>query len=236
MKICVYSANFGNYRNEVSLNNLSNINFSKDIDYYFFTDMNIDIDSTICKWKVIKVPLLEDLDFINKYRHTAKKYKFCIPDILKSYDYVIWCDTKSFKKIKNLNFDKIKKLIKSKNKTIFFIKHHSRENTIQELKETLRRGYEQKDHVNKFKNKIKNIKFNSKLPDSTVIIRKIDEHTNKIFKKIYKNIIKNKLCRDQNIIQYVLYLMNSELNLYYFENIKDLKSSINNQIFESSTI
>tara|TARA_B100001029_G_C14876297_1_gene347387 strand:- start:33 stop:185 length:153 start_codon:yes stop_codon:yes gene_type:complete len=47
MKIAVYSANFGDYRKEISAKKLDNINFSEKIDYYFFTDM--DIQSSIRK-------------------------------------------------------------------------------------------------------------------------------------------------------------------------------------------
>ena len=228
MKICVYSANFGNYRNEATLDNLNSINFSKNIDYYFFTDIEININNDNCKWIICKVPLNEKLDFINEYRHTSKKYKFCIPEILKSYDYVIWCDTKSLKNIKNLNLDKIKNFLKNTNKNIFLIKHHSRKNTLQELKETLKRGYENENSVFNFKKEIKNIKFKSLLPDTTTFIRKTNKYTNKLFKQIYKNILKYKLCRDQNIIQYVFYKMNYELNLFYFEKIKHLRLIINN--------
>ena len=50
MKVAVYTANFGNYRNEVSEHVMNKINFSEEIDYYFFTDSDIK-----CKWNVQKV-------------------------------------------------------------------------------------------------------------------------------------------------------------------------------------
>ena len=68
MKIAVYSVNFGNYRNEVSIDKMNKITFSKEIDYYFFTDSD-----NKCKWNVKKVTLEKELDFMDKYRHTTKK-------------------------------------------------------------------------------------------------------------------------------------------------------------------
>ena len=70
-----------------SAKNFDNINFSEEIDYYFFTDM--DIQSS--KWNVQKVTLKKN-DFggktcpMTKYRHTSKKYKFCY---LKYYLHMI---------------------------------------------------------------------------------------------------------------------------------------------------
>jgi hypothetical protein len=45
---CVYSCNFGNYRDE--LTNIDTIQCYDNIDYYFFTDQDI----TSKKWKIIK--------------------------------------------------------------------------------------------------------------------------------------------------------------------------------------
>ena len=148
MKVAVYSVNFGNYRNELSKEKMNKVKFSKEIDYYLFTDSDIE-----CKWNVKKVNLLEELDFMNKYRHTSKKYKFCLPKILYSYDYVIWCDTKSLKNIDNLSLDKIKTLITNTKKSIFLIKHPHRKNIIQELNSTLRLNLEKRQYVNTFKKK-----------------------------------------------------------------------------------
>ncbi len=139
MRVAVYSANFGNYRNELSVNNMNKVNFSKEIDYYLFTDNDIK-----CKWNVQKVTLEKDLDFMNKFRHTSKKYKFCLPKILDSYDYVIWCDTKSLQNIDNLSLDKIEKLITNTKKSIFLIKHPGRVHSTEELDVTLKMGMEKK--------------------------------------------------------------------------------------------
>ena len=221
MRVAVYTANFGNYRNEVSVDRMNKVKFQKKIDYYFFTDSNIK-----CKWNIQKVTLEKELDFMNKYRHTSKKYKFCLPKILHSYDYVIWCDTRSLKNIDNLSLDKIKRLITKSKKSIFLIKHPERDNAIQELDKTLQLRLEKREYVNNFKNKIQNIKFNSQLPDSTTIIRKVDDYHNKCFTEIYNIQLKNKLCRDQNIIQYAFYVMDCESELFYFNSIINLRNTL----------
>lgn len=223
MRVAVYSANFGNYRNEVSTHKMNDVKFSKEIDYYFFTDSDIK-----CKWNIQKVTLEKELDFMNKYRHTSKKYKFCLPKILYSYDYVIWCDTKSLKNIDNLSLDEIKRLITKSKKSIFLIKHPRRKNAKQELDTTLGKGMEKRVYVDNFKNKIQNIKFNSQLPDTTTIIRKVDDHHNKCFTEVYNNHLNSKLCRDQNIIQYTFYVMGCESALFYFKSAKTLRNFLQN--------
>ena len=66
--IAIYSANFGDYRNEIK-DGIDNIFFDKNIDYYFFTD-NAKITSN--KWNVILQSLQPKLDFIDSFRHTSK--------------------------------------------------------------------------------------------------------------------------------------------------------------------
>lgn len=228
MKIAVYSANFGDYRKEISAKKLDNINFSEEIDYYFFTDM--DIQSS--KWNIQKVTLEKELDFggktcpMTKYRHTSKKYKFCLPKILASYDYVIWCDTKSLRNINNLSINKIEALITDKQKSIYLIQHPDRKNTSQELKATLQRSMEKGSDIKKFREKIQNINFNSVLPDTTTIIRKVDDKYNQIFTQIYHLQLENQLCRDQNIIQYGFYYTGCESELFYFKSQKDLRDKL----------
>jgi len=228
MKLAVYSANFGDYRKEISAKKLDNINFSKEIDYYFFTDM--DIQSS--KWNVQKVTLEKELDLggktcpMTKYRHTTKKYKFCLPKILASYDYVIWCDTKSLQNIDKLSLNKIKAVITNKQKSIYLIQHPQRKNTLQELKETLRLKMEKESDIKKFRDKIQNINFKSVLPDTTTIIRKVDDQYNQIFRQIYNLQLENQLCRDQNIIQYGFYYTGCESELFYFKSQKDLRTQL----------
>ena len=81
-KIAIYSANFGNYRNELNYG-IDNIYFDRNIDYYFFTD-NQNLKSN--KWRVIYHKLLPALPFINSTRLTSKYLKFKQNGILKDYD------------------------------------------------------------------------------------------------------------------------------------------------------
>ena len=46
MKIAVYSCNTGNYRNELSIKILNNIIFAEGIDYFLFTDKDVDYKIT----------------------------------------------------------------------------------------------------------------------------------------------------------------------------------------------
>ena len=149
-----------------------------------------------------------------------------MPEILKSYDYIIWCDTKSLQNINSLSIDKIKKLISKTNKKIYLIKHPNRTSAIQELSHTMIENLEEKKYGEEFMEKIKNINFNSVLPDTTTIIRKVDNQINNIFMKIYEELLNNKLCRDQNIIQYVFYIMNCNSDLHYFSNGEEIQSQL----------
>ena len=224
MKIAVFSCNTGNFRNELSIQKLNNVRFNKEIDYFFFTD--IDLDTKSCKWNIHKVELKESLDFINKYRNTAKYIKFCIPEILKSYDYIIWCDTKSLDNIDLLSINKINKLISDTNKKIYLIKHPERKNAQEEVRITLKFKHEKKKYGSEFLKKIENINFNSILPDTTTIIRKVDNRINNIFIKVYEELLNNKLCRDQNIIQYVFHNENCDFDLHYFSNENELRKMV----------
>lgn len=223
MKVAVYTANIGSYRNEDTEKKLNSINFMEDIDYYFFTDKDIKLKKS--KWIIQKVNVKESYDFIDKFRNTAKFTKFHLPDILKSYDYAIWCDTKSFHNVKNLSKKMICDLVSKTNKKIYLLKHPRRENILDELRST--KNIEKNGVLFLKKLKKKKIKFNSYLPDTTILIRKIDSETNIVLAEVYNYLIDIKLCRDQNIIQYVFYKMNFENNLFYFKNVKDFYSYVN---------
>lgn len=224
MKIAVYSANIGNYRNEFSVSRMNSIVFSDKIDYYFFSDFKV----TGCKWKTYQVPLQKQYSFMDAKRTTNKFLKFCLPPELSDYDYVIWCDTKkrTLDMINNINYESVVSLIKREQKQVYLLKHPQRYSPLQELNKTIQIKYENKTHASNFKTKIKNINFTSRLPDLTTFIRKTDELTNKVFSDVYDEMIINQLRRDQNIFQYVLHKHNYESTLYYFINGRDVKNKI----------
>jgi hypothetical protein len=210
--IAIYSANFGNYRDELK-NGIDMAHFDKNIDYFFFTD-NTKIKSN--KWKVILTGCQPALPFIDRYRHTAKHIKFIVPKILHKYDIIIWVDTKCLTKLKFSKTKIIQLIQKQNNKSMFFIKHPIRKTSQQELIETIKRNVESKENGTKFLNKIKNIKFNTVLQDSCCIVYKANGDNIKMLKKIYKTLMKNGLKRDQNAIQYALFNNNYESNISYF--------------------
>ena len=134
-KIAIYTANFGNYRNEFS--NFNNLRFDKNIDYYIFTENN---HVKLKNWNVIYTKLQPSLDFMDANRHTSKFCKFMLPEILLKYEIIIWIDTKS---IKNMNFksDKILRFFNG-NDDMYFIKHKNRINTMEELMLTIAKKLE----------------------------------------------------------------------------------------------
>ena len=102
-----------NYRNELD-KGIDDINTCDDIDYYFFTD-NINLKSN--KWNIIIIPLHKnDNNIMDNNRWTNKYVKFILPDILKKYDIVIWCDSKVIYNDNN-NQIKYKNIFNNLNKT-----------------------------------------------------------------------------------------------------------------------
>ena len=216
IKIGIYSANFGNYRDELNIS-IDNYIFEKNVDYFFFTDnKNLKLNH----WKIIITELKEELDFIKNIRHTSKHVKFVIPEILKSYDIIIWIDTKksSLNKLINIKRNKIINLMEKNKNNILVIKNPFRKCCKKELEVTMkdRRKLESKENGTIFLNKIKNISFNSTLPDTTCLIYENNKENITILKDVYDTLIENKLRRDQNVIQYVFYKNNCESKLKIF--------------------
>ena len=209
--IAIYSANFGNYRDEIK-DGIDNIFFDKNIDYYFFTD-NAKITSN--KWNVILQPLQPKLDFIDSFRHTSKYLKFVVPKILHKYDIIIWVDSKSLKLLKCSN-EKIMDLFAPLNYSFFILRHPRRKTAQQEIKATCNSEQEDVNNGNAFLNKIRNIKFNIDLPDTTCLIYKNTADNILILQRIYDSLMANGLRRDQNVIQHVFLENNYESNVSYF--------------------
>jgi hypothetical protein len=218
MKIAIYSANFGNYRNELNYIHNKKIYFDKDIDYYFFTE-NLNVKSK--KWKIIFTNLQNKLSFMNKYRHTNKYIKWIVPDILKTYDIIIWIDSSWLRKWTGetkLKFkkDNIIKLFNKNENNIYFNKHPSRDNPLEELNTTVARGVENKKNFIKFKNIISNIKFKSKLPACGCMIYKNNNENIKILKEVYNMLMYYEFRRDQNVLQYTFFKENFESKICFF--------------------
>jgi len=218
MRIAIYSANFDNYRNESNNIHNKNIYYDKDIDYYFFTE-NPNVKSKY--WKVIVINLQNELNFMNKYRHTSKYIRWIVPDILKKYDIIIWIDSSWLKKHTGqtkLKFkkDNIIKLFNINENNIYFNKHPNRTTPLQELEFTIKKGIENKKNYDKFKNIISNINFKSKLPACGCIIYKNKDENINLFKEVYNMLIYYEFCRDQNVVQYTFFKENCESKLSFF--------------------
>ena len=213
LSVAMYSANIGNYRAEIN-KGIDNMVFDKNIDYYFFTD-NKSLKSR--HWNITNIKLEPRLSFMDANRHTSKHIKFNVPKILHKYDIIIWRDSKNLFELKRLNIQK-KKIIKLFNNNIndlFLFKHRSRLSSKQEILKTLQLNIEDRKNGVILYNKIKNIKFTTLLPDTECMI--YSKNNIGILNKVYNEIIKNKIRRDQNIIQYAFYKHNYEDNISYFK-------------------
>ena len=207
--IAIYSANFGNYRDE--LKDIDNVFFDEKIDYYFFTD-NKNITSK--KWNIILSQLNPELYFIDSFRHTSKYFKFVVPEILNRYNIIIWIDNKSLKFLKFSNKNIIN--LFEKKYSFFILRHPIRKTAQEEIKTTIECTAEHEINGDLFLSKIKDNKFSIDLPDSTCLIYKNTNSNISILQKIYDSLIMNGLRRDQNVIQQVFLENNYELNVSYF--------------------
>jgi hypothetical protein len=222
--VAVYSVNFGNYRDELK-NGIDFINKDNRIDYFFFTD-NKNLKSN--KWNIIITDLENTSQYMDKYRNTSKLLKFKTNKLLNNYDVLIYIASKGLSRI-NFSYNKIISLIKRKKKQFYFIRHPCRNTSKEELlfttKNKRKNNYiENKENGLKFYNQIKNLKYNSYLPDLFCVIRLNSKLNNNLWSGIYDLLIKNGLKRDQNIIQHALYYFNFESKVTYFE-VKDISTN-----------
>ena len=203
MKVAIYTCNFGNYRNEFK--NYYNIIFDKNIDYFLFTDNEI---NELDKWKIQKVNLLNDDEIMDKYRWTSKYIKFVLPEILNPYDIIIWIDNKMFKNkniISKITYDNIINIInKYPEYDIFNLKHPQRKTIQEEIIKTVNLSLENKIYGLEFLNYLNNYISNFDLPDTCIIIKKNNLIVNEVFNYCFKLLKKHKLKRDQNIYNYAL--------------------------------
>ena len=206
MRIAVYSCNFGNYRNDISeFNSLSKDDLDPQIDYYFFTDIK---DIVKDGWNIIYTPLItSDETIMPSSRLTSKYIKFVCPEILETYDILVWIDCKKlsnkiiYKNIINL-FDKYPEY------DIFNLQHPKRTRIQQEIEYTIRTRVENREFGINFLKKIERFQSPFILPETCIIIRKNTTSTKDVFRHCYTLINSYKLKRDQNIYNYAFYEKN----------------------------
>ena len=206
MRIAVYSCNFGNYRNDISaFNSLSKDKLDPKIDYYFFTD-NKDIVKE--GWNIIYVPVIpSNTTTITNSRLTSKHIKFTPPDILYTYDVLIWIDCKRL--LNTIIYENIIGLLeKYPGYEIFNLQHPKRTSIQQELEYTIKVKVENMEYGTTFLKKIKDFVSPFILPETCIIIRKNTTSTKDVFKHCYTLINTYRLKRDQNIYNYAFYERN----------------------------
>jgi hypothetical protein len=199
-RVCVYSCNFGKYRGETK--SIDKVSLKENVDYYLYTD-DTSLKST--KWKIIHCDLKPGDKNMNSYRRTSKYIKFVTPDIITRYDIIIWCDTKCLHRLNTLNLTAISSLFESSEYKLVNLFHPGRKTLQDELNATLRIRLENKTNGELFLNEIKQLKYDTILPDTSFIIRKNDTATNEMFKHVYTLLEKKGLNRDQNIYNHAIY-------------------------------
>ena len=199
MKVAVYSCNFGDYRKEMEIF-YSVKTFDPNIHYYFFTE-NRSVRSD--KWKIIYTNLIYS-DTMKYARQTSKHIKFVRPDILKSYDILVWIDCKQL--LNKISYNHICNLFKQYPEySVFNLKHPKRSTAKEELECTIRMKLENKDTGTLFLQVLEGIVSPFLLPETSVIILKNTEYNNYVFRECYKLLNFYKLKRDQNIYNYALH-------------------------------
>ena len=198
------------------------------IDFYIYTD-NLDKVNFLNNYRnnfrslnIIKVPVLNKLDFIDENRLTAKYYKFkIIPNEIKNYDYMFHIDFGRSGILNSLNEKYIFSLVESnKYKKLFLLPLTS--NLMIDVNNQIKLKRESKVNSDKFLSKInlKNILTKKHVQLSHFIRDLKDTETNFIFEKIYDELIENKLKRDQMVFNHTLLKYNYNYNkikyVYYF--------------------
>lgn len=198
VKVAIYSCNFGNYRKE--LKNYLSLKCDNNIDYFLFTDNK---EIKLKNWNIIYTKILPGDEIMDGNRWTSKYIKFILPDILKSYDIIIWIDSKTINKPNIMTYDKVLNLLEKYPTTdVFNLKHPDRNTIQEELVTTIKLKVENKIPGQKFLKQIKNFKSSFALPDTTLIIRKNNKKINDIFEYCFELMKIYKLKRDQNIYNY----------------------------------
>lgn len=201
-RICVYSCNFGKYRGETSKG--IDIQFKDNIDYYFYTD-----DRTLksSRWKIVYCDLKPGDETMDSCRRTSKYVKFVTPEIIRQYDIIIWCDTKCLERLNTLNPTSIRSLFE-KDYTIVNVMHPVRKSPQEELTFTIQYKFENTNNAKKFLEEIQHNTYDTKLPNTSFIIRKNDIATTELFEYIYTLLEAKGLQRDQNVYNHAIYERN----------------------------
>ena len=217
--MCIYMYTFGKNHTQYNFTTKINKKFPN-IDFYIYTD-NLDKVNFLNNYRnnfkslnIIKVPILNKLDFIDENRLTAKYYKFkIIPDEIKKYDYMFHIDFGRINLLNHINEKHIFSLVESnKIKRLFLCTPTYNLNT--DFKITVNEKTDTLDKINKFKSKINlNKILTKKHVQLSHFIRDLkDSETNLIFEKIYDELIENKLKRDQFVFNHTLIKYNYNYN------------------------
>lgn len=136
-------------------------------------------------------------------RWSSKYIKFILPDILKTYDVLIWVDSKTVGKQNIISYEMVCNLFKKfPDAKVFNIKHPFWNTVQEELKFTIQHKYENVTPGTLFLKMMESIKFTVALPDTCFIVRKNTAQINETFEYCFELMKKYKLKRDQNVYNY----------------------------------
>jgi len=227
--IVVYSYNFGNYRNELSiLKPLKNVtSYYEDYYWYFFTDHQIRAAKE--EWTVCRLTGKPDKALESSLRqHTTnlskpflqsrglvltKWFKFGhVPEVIRGFKYIVHADSSTFGlnlngySIPSLKF--LRSVISTNHAPLLLSNHPDRIRVVDEMEETMKVGYENAKNMREWKLAIDE-KFGKhaveKIPLFAMgqFVRKLGNDTQEVdslFSEIFQTLTMFGLRRDQNVV------------------------------------
>lgn len=207
---CLYTCNYGNYDFFYTMNQISEEFFEDNVDYYYFTDNK---DIKLKNWKMI----YDDLH-IENYRIKSRITKILIPDILKSYEKILYMDAnvRLISPISHL-FDMV-----NKNNIICFKTHPDRSCTYDEIDYIIENNIDRIISLEKIQHqreKFVKEKFpkNFGLMECNFFIRYNCKETNDFCQKWLMDVLE---CgRDQTSVMF--HLWKNKIPYVYFDKLED---------------
>ena len=200
--IAVYGANFGGYRNEISKQKLTDCARDRTVDYFFYTDQE---DLECQGWKMRYPDKLPGDHIMDSNRWMSKATKWKVPDELRSYDIIVWIDSKLFP----MNYTRstvLDMLTMYPDKELFILEHpYGRQTSLGEMHETVSRGMENRSNkVEEFYNKLSDFKDPIPLADTCQLIMKNSPELLRMLEIVFETLKHFELKRDQCVFNYAL--------------------------------
>ena len=200
--IAVYGANFGGYRDEISSKILSDCVRDRTVDYFFYTDQELNCPG----WKIRHPNKVPGDHIMDSNRWTSKATKWIVPDELRSYDIIVWVDSKLFPMREYSRSTILNMLSTYPDKDLIMLEHpYGRRTSIGEMHETVSRGFENRsDKVEDFYNILSDFVDPVPLADTCQLIMKGSPSLFRMLETVYDTLERFELKRDQCVFNYAL--------------------------------